>query len=300
MYVTPSRRPCAFGLCRMQYQSSILILRLPDSLASDLSHLIDEKNAADGNDKEKDTQEALLSYLEVNALTSKDNSAKDRFVVKFQDNEYPGLLVNLPCPIEAQKMFDNSNVLKAGDISQMLIVFKTNRDLETYVTQNSKKSKSSTLTSKSSFSETQHSQNTTVVSRSTVDFTIPSGLSTATENILRKYDLTKPYEVPPIRATSKLTREISNAIKSKPVVDVTGDDDNRRVLELVEEEVVDFEPWMVNAENPDGIEIVFSNRNAESFDTLLRAPDLVEQVLMERDAEDGEQSVSSGVAAIFS
>ena len=44
-----------FGLCRMQYQSSILILRLPDSLASDLSHLIDEKNAADGNDKEKDT-----------------------------------------------------------------------------------------------------------------------------------------------------------------------------------------------------------------------------------------------------
>lgn len=283
----------------MQYQSSLLILRLPDTLASDLSHLIDEKNAADGKDKDI-TQEALLSYLEVNALSSKDNTAKDRFVVKFQDNEYPGLLVNLPCPIEAQKMFDNSNVLKAGDISQMLIVFKTNRDLELYMNQNSKKSKSSSLSSKSSFAEKQQ-PNQPVVSRSTVDFTIQSGLSSAAENIVRKYDLTRPYEAPPMKATSKLTREISNAIKSKPVVDITGDDDNRRVLELVEEEVVDFEPWMVNAENPDGIEIVFSNRNAESFDALLRVPDLVEQVLMDAETvQDGEQSVNSGVAAIFS
>lgn len=258
-------------------QEHLLILRLPVDMVEEFDSLIEEGVRPQQTGEAKQEDSGIVEIVpDMSASSPKAASSTgspsgcDRFKVTLKDVVYPALLMNLPAPVEAHKLMEGSSVVKSGDIGQVLQMFRSVQELEETEAQLQK----STVKGTQEFNPK-------------LDLVLNDGLAPVTANIVKnRYDLTRKYIAPAMGHISELVDEISRAIKQKAVL--IDDTEERRVLKTVEERVVPFEQWMVDEENPYGIEVVF-DRKPEAADSINLPEEKLEALLKLR-AEGEEEA----------
>ena len=173
------------------------MLRVPEDISEDVGNLVKEGEIR--QTPEEKVNSDTPAHIDVQPVPDQDDSSQDRFIVTFRGKNYPALLMNIPTPLEAQKVFDGNNILKSGDIGQMLQMFNTEEELL-----NAQKK------IKPGYVNDQVSE-----AQKVMDSVMPSGITQATENIVKKrYELTRKRTNPPTYAeVSSLTQEMSSAFK---------------------------------------------------------------------------------------
>eukprot|EP00553_Chaetoceros_curvisetus_P009277 CAMPEP_0204616172 /NCGR_PEP_ID=MMETSP0717-20131115/3474_1 /ASSEMBLY_ACC=CAM_ASM_000666 /TAXON_ID=230516 /ORGANISM="Chaetoceros curvisetus" /LENGTH=396 /DNA_ID=CAMNT_0051629321 /DNA_START=156 /DNA_END=1346 /DNA_ORIENTATION=+ len=157
---------------------------------------------------------------------------------------YPARLTNLPCPVELHKTHDHAMYYKCRDVAQMLIVYEDMTALE--------EAESMTGYKVDGFPSYFH-----------------SGLTPPmTKVVSRRFKQREHASVPPpveeIQEVESFLIELIKSISTKDPTKKAGRGSasiSTKVLEEVEDEVVDYEPWMDNyGKEPSGME--FSERDA--------------------------------------
>ena len=93
-----------------------VILRLPDDLAERVRKLITDGDQADKSG-------ALVIDIQ-----QQESQPSDKYIFIFQNERHYALLANLPTNVETHKTFDKKIFIKTGDVGQILVVFKTERE----------------------------------------------------------------------------------------------------------------------------------------------------------------------------
>ena len=222
---------------------------------------------------------------EVNKQTQPPSN--DRFLVTIHGRVYPALLMNIPTPVEAQKQFERHNVLKSGDIGQILQVFNNEEELlHTKATIKSPAMSMNNKDGKPNMSENDIYMGSTMC----------SGITSASSNIVKnRYELTRRSTIPSVDVVTEIAEEIKQVImgirKDKDtnhsfVIETDEGGGDIQAYSTTEEEVVDFEDWMVDNEYPDGIKILIQKKNefspvliTESLDriSMIKNFDIVQQ-----------------------
>jgi len=192
-----------------------------------------------------------------------DESTIGDFIFQLNDRRYPAMLVNLPTLIETHKTADQKTFAKSGEIGQMLQVFSSVAE---------KEATRGKLTKLNSHTSNDYS---------------PSGLTPPATNIVsRRFD--KTNKVSSIQYFPYHVREVINEICSPWEVDPS---DDKEFKEWKYEEVVPFEDWMVDPENPtQGISMQLSGQNWTTRNGLvMEHPEvLLLRVELEDDADKEE------------
>ena len=61
-------------------------------------------------------------------IQQQEQQPSDKYIFIFQSEHHYALLANLPTNVETHKTFDKKIFIKTGDIGQILVVFKTERE----------------------------------------------------------------------------------------------------------------------------------------------------------------------------
>ena len=156
------------------------------------------------------------------------------FIFQLDGRRYPAMLVNLPTLVETHKTADQKTFVKSGEIGQMLQVFGSNAE-----------------------KEAARSKLTKLNCNTNNDY-CASGLTPPTANIVRRrFD--KTNKVSSIQYFPYHVKEVINEICSQWEVDPA---DDKEFREWKYEEVVPFEDWMADPENPtQGISLQLSGHN---------------------------------------
>lgn len=190
-----------------------------------------------------------LSPIPTSNKDSKDGNENDSTLWKFYcDNKvYPARLVNLPCPLEILKTHDRAMYYKTVDVCQLLVVYKDKnalKEADDMLETMKQKSKGE------DFPSYYHSGITPPMQR-----VVEKRFSKREHNL----KATPPFEE--IRAIEdeliELIKKVSKDAQKKSATTTTN-----KILEQIEDEVVDYEPWMDDyGRTPQGIE--FSVEDAE-------------------------------------
>jgi len=177
------------------------------------------------------------------------SSSSDPTLWKFQCDGavYPARLVNLPCPVELHKTQDHAMYYKSVDIAQMLIIYEDMQALEEV--------ESSPGYSNDDFPTYYH-----------------SGLTPPMHRVVqRRFALREHKTIPPPSAeiaqvekeiialielltTKDSTKKTKSSLQSPPS-NKSLSQDRIIVQEEIEDEIVDYEPWMDDyGRSPQGIE----------------------------------------------
>lgn len=238
-----------------------LILRLPEDLAIKVKNLINQDVNSDS------------SGIEIQPI---DNGTGiiDSYVFKFDDREYPSLLINLPTIVETHKTFDKKIFIKSGEIGQVLHVF------------NNEKEK---LIAYSKLCKSPHGDS------------FPHGLTPPTYDIVhRRFESTRPkVSFPPVYVEEVVADINMPWEKSwgRGGFDESEDQvqDDKELKELIYEDVVDFEEWMVDSDNPYGISLSIDGKDWKSPDAqlFLEHPEilLIEAEIDEDKSREEEEKV---------
>lgn len=168
------------------------------------------------------------------------NSDKTMWHFRCDGTTYPARLVNLPCPVEVHKTHDHATYHKSADVGQMLIVYE-----DKYAMEEAENERGYRIEGFPSFHH--------------------SGLTPPMKRVVRRRFLsrfeerdTKPVP-PPKDEVSEVEREIQVLIqkisgekakgpkgKQKKAATPSSSAAKDKIIEEVEEEVVDYEPWMGN------------------------------------------------------
>jgi len=132
-----------------------LILRLPDELSLKVRTIMSNTNSNNNATTTSNTTGTTSTSTSTGTATSitsdgviemkyaNDTNYPDKFYLSILDNtntttntndttdtttKYPSLLVNLPCPLETHRTFDNKTLYKSADIGQALHVFMSEQD----------------------------------------------------------------------------------------------------------------------------------------------------------------------------
>ena len=179
-------------------------------------------------------------YLDLEGVTCEPTTARGGTLWNFHCDgaTYPARLVNLPCPVELHKTHDHAAYYKAADIAQMLIVYEDDMALE--------EDDMATNPPIEGFPSYFH-----------------SGLTPPMRKVVeRRFSAREHKAVAPPRAAVadveleliELMEKLSKDEKGKRNKVPTLTSANK-VLEEVEEEVVEYEPWMSDfGRQPHGIE----------------------------------------------
>jgi len=227
----------------MQTQQHMVVLRLPEDLAKRMRELIKEGQALEFAEQGDGGGPGARSgqYLDVRPHEY-GNADGDKFVFSMEGKDYPALLGNLPSIVEVQKTFDQKTFLKSGDVGQMLRVFHTDEEM--------RQAKSKLRPNSSGLYLPEGA------GAPAIDSVMVSGITPPTHNIVkRRYEMTRPKKAPPVHEVSAVVEEIGRGWRVKSLEDTELD-----CIEYVEEDVVDFEEWMVDDERPNGITVVISNK----------------------------------------
>lgn len=92
-----------------------VILRLPEDLAERVRKLL------------SDTQQTSEKPGVID-IQPQESQPSDKYIFMFQNEKYFALLTNLPTNVETHKTFDKKIFIKTGDIGQILVVFKTEKE----------------------------------------------------------------------------------------------------------------------------------------------------------------------------
>jgi len=172
----------------------------------------------------------LLNLEGVTCLPSSSGSTLWHF--RCDGATYPARLVNFPCPIEVHKTHDHANYHKAADIGQMLIVYE-----DEYAMEEAENEKGYTV---DGFPSYYH-----------------SGLTPPMRRVVQRKYLSRFEErdmkpaPPPKSEVTEVEKELQDLMaklstgkqkgKQKKGASSTA---RERIIEEVEEEIVDYEPWM--------------------------------------------------------
>jgi transcription initiation factor TFIID subunit 7 len=174
--------------------------------------------------------------LDLEGVNCEPTEGRDRTLWNFHCDgaSYPARLVNLPCPVELHKTHDHAAYYKSADVAQMLIVYEDDMALE-----------EAEEKAVEGFPSYYH-----------------SGLTLAMKRVVeRRFAAREHSAAPPPRAAVadieaellELMEKIAKDEKSKrnrvPLLSTAN-----KVLEEVQEEIVDYEPWMDDyGRQPNGI-----------------------------------------------
>lgn len=158
---------------------------------------------------------------------------------------YPARLTNLPCPIELHKTHDHIMYYKCVNVAQMLIVYGDLTALEEAESTNGYKV--------DGFPSYYHS-----------GLTPPMDKVVARRYKQREHNMSAPPPVEEVNEVENSLLELIKSISSKDPTKKVGRGNtsiSTKLLEEVEDEIVDYEPWMDNNGNtPEGIQ--FSEKDA--------------------------------------
>lgn len=229
------------------------------------------------------TNKETASILDLEGVAcepTKDASTLFNFIA--DGRTYPARLVNLPCPIELHKTHDHAMYYKCVDVSQMLIVYEDSMALD----------EADAYTKTEGFPSYYH-----------------SGLTPPMRRVVEKrFNKQEHAVVPPSRLeVSDVERELldlmlkisKEAGKRNKVPSLATAQHANKVLEEVEEEIVDYEPWMDdNGRQPSGIEIDSNDQLASIHPEIWLSPDKIDQLKgIQRQIEEEEIKKKEAVIA---
>ena len=187
------------------------------------------------------TKEGQISDLEgVHCQPTENGSTLWEF--KCDKKTYPARLVNLPCPLEVQKTYDHSMYYKCADIGQMLIVYENRKALEEAEGTKDYKIEE--------FPSYFHSGMTPPMKR------VVQRRFKAREHKNEPYRRDEVSEVMTVLKQLVLQiRPDASKNKSKSKSYNNSSSDASKIIEVIEDDEVMYEPWMDNhGKTPEGIE----------------------------------------------
>lgn len=152
----------------------------------------------------------------------------NNYLFLFEGGKYPALLTNLPTILETHKTFDCKTYLKSGECGQILHVFHTEREREAM------RSKLCKISTQGDY--------------------FAHGITPPTMDIVhRRFERTNKT-ITSTHFSPHIVKEVVNDICGQWDMDL----DDKEAKEWKFEEVVDFEDWMVDSDNPFGISFQLS------------------------------------------
>ena len=219
-----------------------LILRLTDSLSQQIRATIA---------KQADKESNIIVEIESEA----DAEGKDDcFTFNFNGTKYPAVLLNLPTLIETQKTFDRKIFYKSGDIGQILYVSETESARENIKTKQTKMRND--------------------------ELYYVNGLTPPTNNIIKnRFELTsKSTDNYPTHKVKMVINDIASVWsiqEEENLISVGSSSETSSTqqtavgteyIDIITEEVVDFQEWMVANNSND------SSVTGQTQLTLMDAP----------------------------
>ena len=176
-----------------------LILRVPEDVAERIHAILETENG-----------QMLINIRPVEGKV-------DHYDFLLNDEVYPALLQNLPCVVESHKTLDMKVFLKAGDIGQILCVYRD---------------------------EQQRAQAENEQRQLDESKYLPHGLTPPTAHIIKK-------KYSKMREKDKFSMEQIFTVMEQ----VRTLDSKDKVRRDVSEEVVDFEDWMADSARNEGVKL---------------------------------------------
>jgi transcription initiation factor TFIID subunit 7 len=176
---------------------------------------------------------------------------------------YPARLVNLPCPIELHKTHDHARFYKSKDIAQMLIVYEDDVALD----------EADAVPKIDGYPSYFH-----------------SGITHPMKRVIEKRFLQREHQpkAPPrmeVHDVEQDLTEIINKLSKDPkgnrnkLPTLAAAQAQNRVLEEIEEVIVEYEPWMdANGSQPSGIEFDSSDPEANQHPEIWLDPSKIQEL----------------------
>jgi len=190
----------------------------------------DNKNSSNNNSNSSSNKEILLDLDGVACEPTQDSSTLWNF--HCDGATYPARLVNLPCPVEIHKTHDHAMYYKSCDIAQMLIVFEDSMALD----------EADACPKTDGYPSYYHSGITTPMKR-----VVERRFAFREHQPGTKYPRNEVSDVEKELhgLMCKISKEGGKGRKLKIPSLATAQHQNK-ILQEVEEVVVDYEPWMDN------------------------------------------------------
>lgn len=202
-------------------------------------------------------------YIDLDGVTCEPTAARNRTLWNFHCDgaTYPAKLVNLPCPVELAKTHDHAAYYKCVDVAQMLIVYEDEMALE--------EDGEKPIDGFPSY--------------------YPSGLTPPMHKVVQRRFAAREHkaQAPPRAAVSDVEQELTE-LMDKLAKD--GEKNKRKnklptltsvtkVLEEVQEEVVDYEPWMSDyGRQRHGVEFDADEKLCSSHPEVWLSPEDIQEV----------------------
>eukprot|EP01041_Mallomonas_annulata_P005629 gene5629-11361_t len=192
-----------------------------------------------------------------------ESDQSDDFLFCIDEDIFPALLVMLPCNIETYKTLDHSTYFKSGDIGQMLVVYHD--------------------------AESRDEARRNLRKLDGISY-FPSGITPPTTDIVkRKYEKLFHYGPYPNYQMTDVGKNIINYKVNESI-------------EEIYEEVVPFEPWMADAQNPGGITITLTGIDWTNDSLLLQQhPEIFQKKIdqqLDQEEEEAKRLLTTKVPAI--
>lgn len=186
-------------------------------------------SSSSSSNSQRMSADQLLNLDGVTCLPSSSGSTLWHF--RCDGATYPARLVNLPCPMEVHKTHDHANYHKAADVGQMLIVYE-----DEYAMEEAENEKNYAI---DGFPSYYHSGLTPPMRR------------VVQRRYLSRFEERDTKPVPPPKVdVAEVEKELQGLMtklssgKGKQKRTGASSSAKEKVIEVVEDEIVDYEPWM--------------------------------------------------------
>jgi transcription initiation factor TFIID subunit 7 len=281
---------------RAPIRDRTLILRiLVPGLAARLREKMKEmeelaaKNSSNNNSSSNKSSETIssssnssnsnLNYMDLEGVICEPTGARNNTLWNFHCDgaTYPAKLVNLPCPVELHKTHDHAAYYKAADVAQMVVVYEDDMALE-----------EAELGGSSSSSGAASNP----VLEGFPSY-YPSGLTPPMKRVVERRLVAREHSaVPPPRvAVAHVEAELVEVMEKIASTDKTKRSkattltSATKVLEDVEEEILDYEPWMSDYDRqPHGIEFDADDQQCSQHPEVWLSPSEIRELKEQDDA----------------
>lgn len=249
----------------------ILVPRLADRLREKMKELEDAiaEKAVGNNSNTGKPANVPDSYWDLDGVSCEPTAARNRTLWNFHCDgaTYPAKLVNLPLPVELHKTHDHASYYKCVDVAQMLIVYEDDYALE--------EAEEKPIEGYESYYH--------------------SGLTPPMKRVVERRFAAREHRAvaPPRAAVADVEDEILTLMKQLQK-DEKGAANKRnklpslasttKVLEEVEEVVVNYEAWMDDGgKQPDGVEFDIDDPLATTHPEIFLTPQTIRELREEDD-----------------
>jgi transcription initiation factor TFIID subunit 7 len=204
-------------------------------------------SAHNSHNNNRDNSSNKEQLLDLEGVTCEPTSLQGNTLWNFHCDgaKYPARLVNLPCPVEICKTHDHAMYYKSADVAQMLIVYEDSTALA---------EAEDDIPKVEGFPSYYHSGVTPVLRR-VVERRFAAREHSPVAPPRQEVSDVEEQLVDLMERISKEGGPGGNSNKRTKVPSLTAAQLANKVLEEVEEEIVDYEPWMDDfGRQPHGVE----------------------------------------------